>query len=151
MVDQYLDVAHATANLGSLVVFFAFVLVIGLGLVVHSMKTNTEMLKRLVTNLSDTNAAMLPQLAKLNESYERSSEILRQFSFNLEQSEENIFVLQQKVNNLREELFKLDKIVSENKALNEDFIKESKRRFKEIDENILNILNQIKRKDDECV
>ena len=145
-MEQYLDVAHTTANLGSLVVFFSFVLVIGLGLAVHSIKTNTNMLQKLVDNLTETNAAMLPQLSKLNESYERSMEILRQFGYNLDQNEKNIFVLQQKVNNLREELFKLDKIVTENKTLNEDFIKESKRRFQEIDENIVNILEQIQLK-----
>lgn len=145
-MEQYLDIAHTTANLGSLVVFFSFVLVIGLGLAVHSIKTNTNMLQKLVDNLTETNAAMLPQLSKLNESYERSMEILRQFGYNLDQNEKNIFVLQQKVNNLREELFKLDKIVTENKTLNEDFIKESKRRFQEIDENIVNILEQIQLK-----
>lgn len=147
-MDQYIDVANAAADLGALVVFFAFVLVIGLGVVVHQMKSNTTMLNRLVINLTETNAAMLPQLSKLNESYERTAEILRQFSFNLEQSEENVFVLQQKVNNLREELFQLDKIVSESKQLNESFVKESQRRFKEIDGNIQSILMQITGKDD---
>lgn len=147
-MDQYMDVANATADLGALVVFFAFVLVIGLGVVVHQMKSNTTMLNRLVINLTETNAAMLPQLSKLNESYERTAEILRQFSFNLEQSEENVFVLQQKVNSLRDELFQLDKIVSESKQLNESFVKESQRRFKEIDGNIQSILIQITGKDD---
>lgn len=148
-LGSYLDVAHETANLGSLIIFFSFVLVIGLGLMVHQMKSNTAMLNRLINNLTENNAAMLPQLAKLNESYERSAEILRQFSFNLEQSEENVFVLQQKVNTLREELFQLEKIISENKQLSEEFMRDSNQRFKEIDKNIVNILNTISQgKDD---
>lgn len=150
-LGSYLDVAHETANLGSLIIFFTFVLIIGLALMVHQMKSNTTMLNRLINNLTETNAAMLPQLTKLNESYERSAEILRQFSFNLEQSEENIFVLQQKVNTLREELFQLEKIINETKSLNEDFMRDSDKRFREIDENILIILNQISGKDDGCV
>lgn len=57
-------------------------------------------------------------------------------------------MLQQKVNSLRDELFQLDKIVSESKQLNESFVKESQRRFKEIDGNIQSILMQITGKDD---
>ena len=145
---DYLEVAHETANLGSLIIFFAFVLIIGLGLTVHQMKSNTTLLNRLIDNVMESNAAMLPQLAKLSESYERSAEILRQFSFNLEQNEKNVFVLQQQVNNLRDDLFKLERIINENKQLSEEFMRDSNKRFKEIDENIMSILNQIARKDD---
>lgn len=147
-MKEYIELAHSTADLGALIIFFTFVLIIGISIVVHQMKTNTSMLNQLIKNLTETNAAMLPQLNKLSESYERTAEILRQFSFNLEQSEENVFVIQQKVNTLREEVFQLDKIVSENKQLNEDFVEDSRRRFKEIDENIQNILRQITGKDD---
>ena len=113
MVDPYLKVASETANLGSLVIFFAFVLVIGLGLVVHQMKNNTMMLNNLINSLTEANAAMIPQLAKLNESYERAMEILRQFDFSLERNEKNVFVLQEKVSTLKDEMFQLERLVTE--------------------------------------
>lgn len=144
MVDPYIKVASETANLGSLVIFFAFVLVIGLGLVVHQMKNNTMMLNNLINSLTEANAAMIPQLAKLNESYERAMEILRQFDFSLERNEKNVFVLQEKVSTLKDEMFQLERLVTETQQK----INDRDAKFKKIDDDINNILNVLHEKND---
>ncbi len=144
MVDPYLKVASETANLGSLVIFFAFVLVIGLGLVVHQMKNNTMMLNNLINSLTEANAAMIPQLAKLNESYERAMEILRQFDFSLERNEKNVFVLQEKVSTLKDEMFQLERLVTETQKK----INDRDAKFKKIDDDINNILDVLHEKND---
>lgn len=144
MVDPYLKVASETANLGSLVIFFAFVLVIGLGLVVHQMKNNTMMLNNLINSLTEANAAMIPQLAKLNESYERAMEILRQFDFSLERNEKNVFVLQEKVSTLKDEMFQLERLVTETQQK----INDRDAKFKKIDDDINNILDVLHEKND---
>lgn len=144
MVDPYLKVASETANLGSLVIFFAFVLVIGLGLVVHQMKNNTMMLNNLINSLTEANVAMIPQLAKLNESYERAMEILRQFDFNLERNEKNVFVLQEKVSTLKDEMFQLERLVTETQKK----INDRDAKFKKIDDDINNILDVLHERND---
>ena len=144
MVDPYLKVASETANLGSLVIFFAFVLVIGLGLVVHQMKNNTMMLNNLINSLTEANAAMIPQLAKLNESYERAMEILRQFDFSLERNEKNVFVLQEKVSTLKDEMFQLERLVAETQKK----INDRDAKFKKIDDDINNILDVLHERND---
>ncbi len=144
MVDPYLKVASETANLGSLVIFFAFVLVIGLGLVVHQMKNNTMMLNNLINSLTEANAAMIPQLAKLNESYERAMEILRQFDFSLERNEKNVFVLQEKVSTLKDEMFQLERLVTETQKK----INDRDAKFKKIDDDINNILDVLHERND---
>lgn len=144
MVDPYIKVASETANLGSLVIFFAFVLVIGLGLVVHQMKNNTMMLNNLINSLTEANAAMIPQLAKLNESYERAMEILRQFDFSLERNEKNVFVLQEKVSTLKDEMFQLERLVTETQQK----INDRDAKFKKIDDDINNILDVLHEKND---
>lgn len=144
MVDPYIKVASETANLGSLVIFFAFVLVIGLGLVVHQMKNNTMMLNNLINSLTEANAAMIPQLAKLNESYERAMEILRQFDFSLERNEKNVFVLQEKVSTLKDEMFQLERLVTETQKK----INDRDAKFKKIDDDINNILDVLHEKND---
>lgn len=144
MVDPYLKVANETANLGSLVIFFAFVLVIGLGLVVHQMKNNTMMLNNLINSLTEANAAMIPQLAKLNESYERAMEILRQFDFSLERNEKNVFVLQEKVSTLKDEMFQLERLVTETQKK----INDRDAKFKKIDDDINNILDVLHERND---